>query len=118
MLEIRREMQADEERVRELGLSEEEIAFYDAVAVNYLALYGQEFLRDLVHEVVQLLKRTLKVDWTESHREDVKAAVKAAVRRVLRRRGVRVEDLEPLLSYILVQAEALYVDWPVKEYVA
>jgi hypothetical protein len=89
----------------------------DAVAVNYLGLYGQEFLRELIHDVVRTLKRNLKVDWTESHREDVQSAVQSAVRRMLRQRGVRAEDLEPLLGYILVQAEALSMDWPVGEFV-
>jgi type I restriction enzyme, R subunit len=65
---------------------------------------------------VQTIKRNLKVDWTQPHREDVKAAVRAAVRRVLRRRNVREEDFEPFLGYILVQAEALYADWPLGEY--
>jgi hypothetical protein len=64
------------------------------------------------------MKRNLKVDWTEPHRADVKAAVQAAIKRVLRRRHVRVEDFDPFLTYILTQAEALYADWPVGEYAA
>ena len=62
------------------------------------------------------VKRNLKVDWTEPHRTDVKAAVQAAVKRVLRRRKVRDEDFDPFLAYILTQAQALYADWPVGEY--
>ena len=54
------------------------------------------------------IKKNLKVDWTEPHREDVKAAVRAAVKRVLRRRGVKEEDFEPFLARIMEQAEALY----------
>lgn len=65
---------------------------------------------------MQTVKRNLKVDWTLPHREDVKAAVWAAVRRVLRRRNIRAEDFEPFLGSIPVQAEALYVDWPLGEY--
>jgi len=52
------------------------------------------------------------LDWTEPHRDDVKAAVRAAARRVLRARGVRAEDFDPLLTAIMAQAEALYADWP------
>ncbi len=55
------------------------------------------------------------MDWTD--RDDVKAAVRAAVRRTLARRQVRREDLEPFLGSILVQAEALYAEWPVVEMV-
>src|SRR5262249_7647928 len=89
-----------------------EIAFYDAVAENYATVYDQAFLRDLIHDVVLTIKKNLKVDWTEPHREDVKAAVRAAVRRVLRRRGIREEDFDPLLERIMQQAEAIYADWP------
>jgi hypothetical protein len=52
------------------------------------------------------------VDWTESHREDVKAAVRAAVKRSLRKRGVKAEDFEPMMAALLQQAEALWKDWP------
>ncbi len=96
MLQIRREMEADEGRARALGLSDEELAFYDAVAQNFVSLYDQAFLRDLIHDVVGTIKRNLKVDWTEPHRSDVKAAVQAAVKRVLRRRGVRDRGLRPV----------------------
>jgi type I restriction enzyme R subunit len=116
MLEIKREIEADEQRARELGLDGEELAFYDAIAANFMTVYDEPFLRGLVHEVVQTLKRNLKVDWTEPHREDVKAAVRAAVKRVLRRRGVRHEDLEPFLVSILIQAQALYADWPLSAF--
>jgi hypothetical protein len=82
------------------------------VAARHEAVYGVEFLRDLIHDVVQVVKRTVKVDWTEPHRDDVKAAVRAAVRRVLRARDVKADDLEPLMTALMAQAEALYADWP------
>jgi type I restriction enzyme, R subunit len=87
--------------------------FYDAIARNYDGIYGIEFLRDLIHEVVQTIKKNLKVDWTEPHREDVKAAVRAAVKRTLRNRGVQVADLEVLTTTIMAQAAVLYASWPV-----
>ena len=117
MLQIRCEMEDDEGWAKALGLSDEELAFYDAVAQNFVGLYDQSFLRDLIHDVVGTIKRNLKVDWTEPHRTDLKAAVQAAVKRTLRRRGVRAEDFDPFLAYILTQAEALYADWPVGDYV-
>ena len=90
----------------------EKWAFYDAVAENAAKLYDQELLRELVHDVVQTIKGNLKVDWTESHREDVKAEIRAAVKRVLRRKGVSAEHFDLLISKIMQQAEALYADWP------
>lgn len=113
MLEIRKEMDADDARAKELGLAEDELAFYDAVTTNFGNVYDVEILRDLVHDVVLSIKRNLKVDWTQPHRESVKAAVRAAVKRVLRTRGVKAEDLDPFTAAIMEQAEALYADWPI-----
>lgn len=113
MIEIRKDMEAADERAASLGLSEEELAFYDAVAVKYDDIYGQEFLRNLIHDVVQSIRRNLKVDWTAPHREDVKAEVRAAVKRVLRNRKVKPEDFDEFLTYIMTQAEALYASWPI-----
>lgn len=111
MVQIRKEMDATDKRVAELGLTEEELAFYDAVRDNYATVYDEPFLRDLVHDVVLAVKGNLKVDWTEPHREDVKASVKAAVKRVLKRRGVKPEDFEGLTNAVLGQAAALWKDW-------
>ena len=110
MLEIKKEMDADQERAKEMHLEDDELAFYDAVAENYASIYDKQFLCDLIHDVVITIKKNLKVDWTEPHREDVKAAVRAAVKRVLRRRGVKEEDFEPFMIRIMQQAEALYAD--------
>jgi type I restriction enzyme R subunit len=112
MIEIRGEMDRAEDRAAQLGLEADELAFYDAVVAQREAVYGVEFMRDLIHEVVQVIKRTVKVDWTEPHRDDVKAAVRAAVRRVLRSRGVRVEDFERFVTAVMAQAEALFANWP------
>ena len=88
------------------------MAFYDAVATNAATVYDQAFLRDLIHDVVQAIKRNLKVDWTQPHREDVQAEVRAAVKRVVRNRGVRVEDFDQFLERFIAQAVALFADWP------
>jgi type I restriction enzyme R subunit len=112
MLDIRREIEEDTRRAQMLGLGQDELAFYDTIAENHEAVYDQQFLRDLVHDVVQTIKANLQIDWTEPHREDVKAAVRTAVKHVLRRRKVNAADLDPFLNRIVQQAEALYGDWP------
>ena len=94
------------------GLAEDEVAFYDAVAQNAEGVYDEPFLRDLVHDVVQTIKRNLKVDWTEPHRDQVRAEIRAAVKRVLRKRGVREADFEPFIARFIQQAEAQYAEWP------
>jgi type I restriction enzyme, R subunit len=112
MIEIRKQAEGDLRRARLLGLADDELAFYDAVAENYGTVYDETFLSDLIHDVVQTIKKNLKIDWTESHREDVKAAVRAAVRRTLARKGVKTEDFEPFLQRFMAQAEVLFEDWP------
>jgi type I restriction enzyme R subunit len=116
MIAIKQEMNAETQRASQLGLSGEEMAFYDAIATNFMTVYDQSLLRDLVHDVVVTLKRNLKVDWTEPHRDDVRASIRAAVKRVLRKRKIREEDFEQCLGSILVQAQALYANWPIGVY--
>jgi hypothetical protein len=52
------------------------------------------------------------VDWTKPHREDVKAGVRSAVKAVLRKRGVKPEHLDALTKQVIVQAEAMFSNWP------
>jgi type I restriction enzyme R subunit len=112
LIRIRKEMDGDDIRAAELKLEPEELAFYDAVTANAATIYDQAFLRDLIHDVVRVIKRNLKVDWTQPHREDVKAEIRASVKRVLRTREVRVEDFEAFLEQFMTQAVAMYADWP------
>jgi type I restriction enzyme, R subunit len=67
----------------------------------------------IFHEVVQVIKRNLEVDWTQPHREDIKAAVRSAVRRVLRNNKIKAEDLEPFVARFMAQAESRYASRPV-----
>jgi type I restriction enzyme R subunit len=112
MLRMKQEMDASDARAQALGLGEEEVAFYDAIAENSQSVYDEPFLRDLVHDVVQTIKRNLKVDWVEPHRDQVRAEIRAAVKRVLRKRGVRESDFEPFIARFMQQAEAQFADWP------
>ena len=112
MVQIRKDLETSDQRAAHLGLSEEELAFFDAVHENYATVYDEPFLRDLVHDVVLVIKKNLKVDWTEPHRADVKAAVRAAVKGVLRKRAVKREDFDGLVERVLRQAEAVWKNWP------
>jgi type I restriction enzyme R subunit len=112
MLEIRKDIESEAERSKMLNLTPEEIAFYDAVAANILSLFDQKTLCELIRDVVQSVKKNLKVDWTKPHREDVKAGVRAAVKAALRKRGVKKELLDALTDKVIVQAEAMFKDWP------
>jgi type I restriction enzyme R subunit len=112
LIQIKRDIEHEAERTKALNLSAEELAFYDAVAANAANLYDEKFLCDLVRDVVQAVKRNLKVDWTKPHREDVKAGVRAAVKATLRKRGVKPEHMDSLMKQVITQAEAMFADWP------
>lgn len=114
MMEIRQEMQREAERAQQLGLDEEELAFYDVVHQAGSEVYDDRFLCDVIHDVVQAIKRNLKVDWTEPHREDIKAAVRSAVRNVLRKKGIKERaEQDNIIQLVFAQAEQLYKNWPV-----
>jgi type I restriction enzyme R subunit len=114
MVEMRQQQLADEQRKRDLGLSDEELAFYDVVRLG--AEVGlpteNEWIAGLVHDVVRAVRANLKVDWTKAHRKDVYAGVESAVKLVLRRRRIKGEQFKFLLRRLMQQAEASYEDWP------
>ncbi|MBC8063329.1 MAG: DUF3387 domain-containing protein, partial [Chlorobia bacterium] len=112
MIDMRKQWEASRVRAEHLGLTEEELTFYDAVAQQQGSLYDEALLRDLIHDVVQAIRRNLKVDWTEPHRDAVYAEIRASVKRVLRQRGVRAEDLEPLCERLIEQARVVFANWP------
>lgn len=112
MIRMRKAMDADALRAAQLGLGEDELAFYDALGATWQDAAKTPMLRDLVHDVVRVIKANLKVDWTSPHRDDVQAAIRAAVKRVLRRRELSADQIDGLLNSVMEQAKALYADWP------
>jgi type I restriction enzyme R subunit len=112
LVEMRKEYFDEDERTREYDLSNEEIAFLDAINEVRDDAYDMDFLCDLVREVVDVVKNNLEVDWTKPHRENVRASVRSAVKRVLRRNDVDGDDMQAVQEQIMEQAESLYEDWP------
>lgn len=112
MIEIRKQLEKQAHRAADLGVTEEELAFYDALGSSGEDVYDDQFLRDLVHEIVVAVKANLKVDWTAPHRDDVRATVRAAVKRTLRSRGVRPEHFERYVDVVMEQAVASFALWP------
>lgn len=114
MVEMRRQQREDERRKRDLGLSDEELAFYDVVALGAeLGLpTDNEWIAGLVKEVVAAVRANLKVDWTKAHRRAIYASVESAVKLILRRRRIKGEAFEFLRRRLMQQAEATYEAWP------
>jgi len=90
---------------RELGLSTEEKAFYDAIAENESArkVMENDKLRLMARELAEIVKRLPKLDW--SQRESVRADLRRQVRRLLARYGYPPDLSEDATKLVLKQAE-------------
>ncbi len=111
LIELAKQMNEAKARGAELGLSEDEIAFYDALEVNdsAVAVLGDDALRAIARELVEVVKRNTSIDWTS--RESVKANLRRLVRRVLRAHGYPPDKQEKAVETVLLQAETLASEW-------
>jgi hypothetical protein len=89
-------IRAARQRGEESGLTEEEIAFYDALAENESAVevMGDARLRVIAHDLLVSLKENLTVDW--AHRESARARMRVLVKRILRKYGYPPDLRMPL----------------------
>ena len=111
LIELTREMREANARGDELGLSEDEFAFYDALETNDSAVQvlGDETLRDIARELVDTVRRNVTIDWTL--RENVRANLRRLVKRVLRKHGYPPDRQEKATRTVLEQAEVLSAGW-------
>ena len=94
-----------------LGLTEDEIRFYDALADNESAVreLSDETLKKIAHELTEILRQNLTVDWSE--RESVRAKLRLMVKRILRKYRYPPDQEKAAVELILQQAEALGEAW-------
>ena len=87
LIQLARELREAGARGEKLGLSEVELAFYDALEINDSAVQvlGDETLRDIARELVEIVRRNVTIDWTL--RENVRANLRRLLRRILRKHG-------------------------------
>ncbi|MFH1371191.1 MAG: DUF3387 domain-containing protein, partial [Planctomycetota bacterium] len=114
LIRLAKEIRDSDKRGHQFNLSDEELAFYDALANNQSArdVLGDEKLRDLARVLVQRVKSNTSIDWTI--KESVRARLKIIVKRLLREYGYP-PDLEKLATEnVLKQAELLADDWAAK----
>ncbi|MCH7580128.1 MAG: type I restriction endonuclease subunit R, partial [Chloroflexi bacterium] len=110
LLKLARDMREADARGEQLGLSEEEVAFYDALETNDSAVQvlGDETLRDIARELVAAVRANVKIDWTI--RENVQAQLRVLVRRILRKHGYPPDKAEKATRTVLEQAALLAWD--------
>jgi type I restriction enzyme R subunit len=98
-------------RGEKLGLSEDELAFYDALETNDSAVQvlGDQTLRTIARELVQAVRNNVTIDWTL--RENVRAQLRVLVKRILRRHGYPPDKQEKATQTVLEQAEVRSAEW-------
>ena len=111
LIELAKEMREANARGEKLGLSEDELAFYDALETNNSAVQvlGDETLRSIARELVETVRRNVTIDWTL--RENVRAQLRVLVRRILRKHGYPPDKQEKATQTVLEQAEVLSHGW-------
>ncbi len=113
LIQLARDMREANARGEALGLSEDELAFYDALETNDSAVQvlGDETLRDITRDLVETVRKNVKIDWTL--RENVRANLRRQVKRTLRKHGYPPDKQEKATRTVLEQAEVLSTGWSV-----
>jgi type I restriction enzyme R subunit len=111
LIAIAKELRESERRGEKLGLTQDEIAFYDALEVNDSAVkvLGDENLRIIAQELVPVVRDNLKIDWTV--RENVRAEMRVLVKRILRHYGYPPDKQARATEFVLEQAAVLCKVW-------
>ena len=111
LIELAREMREAAARGEQLGLSDDELAFYDALGANdsAVSVLGDETLRDIARELVETVRANVTIDWTV--RESVRAKLRVLVRRTLNRHGYPPDKQEQATLTVIEQAEVLSERW-------
>jgi type I restriction enzyme R subunit len=111
LIALAQNLREADRRGEELGLTQEETAFYDALEVNdsAVAVLGDETLRTIAQELVRAVRNNVTIDWTV--RENVRAHLRILVKRILRRYGYPPDKQEKATQTVLEQAEVLSRAW-------
>jgi type I restriction enzyme, R subunit len=113
LIRLAKEMREAKDRGKALGLTDDEVAFYDALEVNDSAVkvLGDENLRIIARELVKAVRASVTIDWTV--RENVRAQLRVIVKRILRKYGYPPDKQEKATQTVLEQAEVLCEGWAI-----
>ncbi len=111
LIRLAKDMRAAADRGHDLGLNDDEIAFYDALAMNESAIQamGSAELKVIAAELVTQVRKSVTIDWTV--RENARARIRVMVRRILRKHGYPPDLQEEATKTVLEQAELMCADW-------
>ena len=113
LIGLAKDMREAGRRGEELGLSDDEVAFYDALETNDSAVkvLGDETLKTIARELVATVRKNVTIDWTI--RDNVRAQLRVLVKRILRKYGYPPDKQEKATETVLEQAEVLSAEWAV-----
>ena len=111
LIDLAKKIREEQNRGKDLGLNEDEVAFYDALADNESAkeVLGDETLRTIARELVVTVKKNITIDW--SVRENVQAKLRVIVKKILRKYGYPPDKQEKATITVLEQAKLLGYEW-------
>ncbi len=111
LINLAKEIKKDDDRAKDLGLSDYEVAFYDALANNESArdVMGDDILKELAHVLVDKVRANTSIDWTI--KESVQAKLRSIVKRTLRKYGYPPDMQKLATENILKQAKLLADEW-------
>jgi type I site-specific restriction-modification system R (restriction) subunit len=111
LIKLAKEMSAANQRGVDLGLNDDEVAFYDALAANNGAVeaMGKDELKVIAAELVTQVRKSVTIDWTL--RESARAKIKVLVKRILRKHGYPPDLQDEATKLVLQQAELLCAEW-------
>jgi type I restriction enzyme R subunit len=111
LIELAKQIREDKSKGKELGLSEEEEAFYDALADNISAqkVLGDDILREMARELSELVRKNTSIDWTL--RDAVQSRLKVMIKRLLRKYGYPPDKELMATDMVLEQAKLFAEEW-------
>lgn len=107
LIKLAKEMNEAQENKRDIGLSEDEIAFYDALGINDAAvkIMSDETLKKIAVELTQMIRKNVTIDW--SSRESVRAKMRVNMKRLLRKYDYPPDKQKAAIEIVMEQAELM-----------
>ena len=111
LIDLAKKIREEQNRGRDLGLNEDEVAFYDTLANNESAkeVLGDETLKTIARELIVTVKKNITIDW--SVRESVQAKLRLIVKKILKKYGYPPDKQEKATITVLEQAKLMGYEW-------
>ena len=111
LIAMAKEFKKELEKGNDLGLNEDEVAFYEALALNESAVreLGDETLKKIAVELTKTLRKNITIDW--KYRENIRAKIKNRIRILLRRYKYPPDKTLEAIEKVLKQAERISDEW-------